>query len=77
MLENAKAMRKEQTKKCRRLIFGDQVKKKSLRTLRGMLGGSGETSNLDNAKDDIQQIKEMRMKQRERKKSTINIQQID
>ena len=79
LLENAKEMRKERTERCRRLIFGDQGRKKSesLRKLRGMLGGSGETSNLDNAKDGIQLIKEMRMKQRERKKSTFNNQQVD
>ena len=79
LLENAKEMRKEQTKRCRKLIFGDrdQERKKSLKKLRGMLGGSGETRTLDNAKDSIQLIKEMRMKQRERKKSTINNQQHD
>ena len=79
MLENAKEMRKEQTKRCRKLIFGDrdQERKKSLKKLRGMLGGSGETGTLNNANDRIQLIKEMRTKQRERKKSTINIQQLD
>ena len=72
-------MRKEQTKRCRRLIFGDrdQERKKSLKKLRGMLGGSGETGTLNNANDRIQLIKEMRTKQRERKKSTINNQQPD
>ena len=74
-------MRREQTERCRKLIFGDrdQGRKESLRKLRGMLGGSGETGNLDNGKDDIQLIKEMRMKQRERKKSTVNFnnQQLD
>ena len=79
MLENAKEMRKEQTKRCRKLIFGDrdQERKKSLKKLRGMLGGSGETGTLNNANDRIQLIKEMRTKQRERKKSTINNQQPD
>ena len=79
LIENAKEMRKEQTKRCRKLIFGDrdQERKKSLKKLRGMLGGSGETGTLNNANDRIQLIKEMRTKQRERKKSTINIQQLD
>ena len=79
MIENAKEMRKEQTKRCRKLIFGDrdQGRKKSLKKLRGMLGGSGETGTLNNANDRIQLIKEMRTKQRERKKSTINNQQPD
>ena len=79
LLENAKEMRKEQTKRCRKLIFGyrDQGRKESLRKLRGMLGGSGETGTLNNANDRIQRIKEMRTKQRERKKSTFNNQQLD
>ena len=62
LLENAMAMRKEQTKKCRKLIFGHQVKR----------SGRGETNSLDNDKDGIQLIKAIRMKQRERKKSKIN-----
>ena len=66
-LENTKAMRKEQTKKWRMLIFGDQVKR----------SGGGEASTLDNDKDGIQLIKEMKMKQRLRKMSTINNQQLD
>lgn len=67
LLENTKAMRKEQTKKWRMLIFGDQVKR----------SGGGEASTLDNDKDGIQLIKEMKMKQRLRKMSTINNQQLD
>ena len=39
--------------------------------------GGGEASTSDNDKDGIHQIKEMKMKQRLRKMSTINKQQLD